>query len=78
MAYAPGTLIRVKDSAWDNFDYVHARSNRNLVRDHGYLWIVTYIETSSTGSAYLCRSVATGYTDAVWIDREIEGADNHE
>lgn len=76
MAYKLGTLVRVKDSAWDNFDYVHARSNRSLVRDHGYLWIVTDIETSSTGSAYLCRSVSTGHNGAVWIDREIEGADD--
>ena len=76
MAYKLGTLVRVKDSAWDNPDYIHAGMNRNLVRDHGYLWIVTDIETSSTGSSYLCRSISTGYTDAVWIDREIEGADD--
>jgi exosome complex RNA-binding protein Rrp4 len=72
MAYKPGTLVRVKDSAWDNPEYFHVRTNRKMVEQNGYLWIVTEMEDNSV---CVCRSVATGFNGAVWLNHEIEGAD---
>ena len=68
--YAPGTLVRVKDSAWDNPSYRHGDANRRMVERHGYLWIVDYHE----GEIYGCRSLATGSDEGVWLHSEIEGA----
>ena len=75
MTYAPGTLVRIKDIATDDGAY-HSDSNRSLVRDHGYLWIV---EDHDVGAGwYYCKSVASGESTVMWLPNEIEGANNHE
>lgn len=76
MAHKVGTLVRVKDSAWDTPNYIHARSNHEMVKRNGYIWIVTEVEGSGITAAYVCRSIATGHNGAVWVDREVEGADD--
>lgn len=66
MAYAPGTLVRVKD--------VTALSSSEFVANHGYLWIVERHDPRNEW--YTCRSVATGFSTVSWRPDEIEGADD--
>ena len=77
MAYEPGTLVRVRDSALG--DYLNDL-NDSYVREYGYLYIIETLASpmANEEQGYWCRSIATGDSGLFWEEGEIEGADNHE
>ena len=72
--YAPGTLVRVRDSALGHW------ANKNYARQYGYLYIIEELADpmEGEGQGYWCHSIATGDDSLFWEEDEIEGADNHE
>ena len=80
---APGTLVRVSESALDPWTSGSPRVNRNLVAEHGYIYIV--LGWNKDDEIYYCKSLATGKghgPDAtkgdvflLWYGFELEVAD---
>lgn len=67
-----GALVRVLDTAFSsNTNYQGL--NREMVEDHGYLYVVTNHDTER--QIYICKSIATGEDQLPWLSGEIEAAE---
>lgn len=80
--YSIGTLVRFSDSAFRD-GYQYADLNIDIAKAHGYLWFIdsvveeTPLATPNVkGPLYVCRSLATGETDAHLFHSELEETSN--
>ena len=65
----PGTLVR--DEALEP-DAMWEETNNKHVREHGYLYLVTYYIPQD--NIYRCKSIATGKEGIAWEAGEIKAA----